>query len=182
MAIDAKWSDFSNLDAERAIALAQERLPGIVTLVLVVIVAWQAAGVFWQLIPASPSGDPITVTPPPAAGSGAPQSASADVEAIAAAHLFGELPADAPEPTPVPGVDPEELEETRLSLTLKGTMAGSEVRWVRPAPRVSSADRRPWKTARPSTRNVYVNCLSCRSSSFGFSSSRSRSNRAASDD
>jgi len=128
MAIDAKWPDFSNLDAERAVALAQEHLPGIATLILVVIVAWQAAGVIWQLIPASPSGDPITVTPPPTAGSGAPQSASADVETIAAAHLFGEVPDDAPIPDREPDVNPEELAETRLSLTLKGTMAGSDNR------------------------------------------------------
>ena len=52
-------------------------------------------------------------------------SAAADVEAIANVHVFGEADAidetAAPEPMPT-----EDLEETRLALTLKGTMAGTD--------------------------------------------------------
>ena len=127
MAIDAKWTDFSNLDGDHLIRLANARLPGIITLILVVLLGWQAARLVWVLVPGSGAGDPISATPPsgPQAANPNASGASANVETIAETHIFGEATADtAPQPAAGPNVD--ELEETRLSLTLKGTMAGSD--------------------------------------------------------
>ena len=127
MATTAKITDFSNLDADQLIKLANARLPGIVTAILVVILGWQLASLVWTFVPGSPAGDPIVATPPAAVMNAGGGSQSADVEAVASAHLFGEanpedvvvVPLDAPT---------EELEETRLALTLKGTMAGTDNR------------------------------------------------------
>ena len=127
MATTAKITDFSNLDADQLIKLANARLPGIVTAILVVILGWQLASLVWTFVPGSPAGDPIIAAPPAAVMNAGGGSQSADVEAVASAHLFGEanpedvvvVPLDAPT---------EELEETRLALTLKGTMAGTDNR------------------------------------------------------
>ncbi len=127
MATTAKITDFSNLDADQLIKLANARLPGIVTAILVVILGWQLASLVWTFVPGSPAGDPIIAAPPVAVMNAGGGSQSADVEAVASAHLFGEanpedvvvVPLDAPT---------EELEETRLALTLKGTMAGTDNR------------------------------------------------------
>ncbi len=127
MAATAKITDFSNLDTEQLLKLANARLPGIVTAILVVVLGWQLASLVWTFVPGSPAGDPITAAPPPSVVNAGAGSQSADVEAVANAHLFGEanpedvvvVPLDAPT---------EELEETRLALTLKGTMAGTDNR------------------------------------------------------
>jgi len=128
MAIPAKWSDFSSLDADRLIAQGSRVLPGAVSALLVVLLAWQLARIVWLLVPGSAAGDPPTAAPPPGAiGSQASlASTGIDVDGIAGAHLFGEASADdEPPPPPEPT---ENLEETRLALTLKGTMAGTEAR------------------------------------------------------
>ena len=126
MAIDANWTNFSGLDKDRLLALATGRLPPLVVLVLVVLIAWQLSSVFWLLMPGSAGGDPITATPPAGTVSAnRGRLGAADIEAIASVHLFGEAKAieEPTEPVPTPT---EDLEETRLALTLKGTMAGSD--------------------------------------------------------
>lgn len=129
MATPANWTDFSNLDAERAIALGNRYLPGVVTLVLVLLLGWQLARLVWLLVPASPLGDTVTAAPPPGSAASAAVAGrqSVDVEAIASAHLFGEANAEDVANLPLPSPT-EELEETRLALTLKGTMAGTDDR------------------------------------------------------
>ena len=127
MTASANITDFSNLDAEQMVKLANAKLPGVITVVLVVVLGWQLASLVWSFVPGSPAGDPITAAPPPSSARVTPGGQSADVEAVANAHLFGEakpedvvvVPLDAPT---------EELEETRLALTLKGTMAGTDNR------------------------------------------------------
>jgi len=121
MTIEAKWSDFSDLDVERALAAANRLLPRWVALALVVAIAWQLAGVIWMLMPGSNvSGTPIV---PPAQISRAQNNSSnlVDVQLIANSHLFGE--ANAEEVTVVVQENYEDLAETRLSLSLKGTIA-----------------------------------------------------------
>ncbi len=126
MAISAKWSDLSSLDGARAAALASDRLPPLVCLVLVIVLGWQLARIAWMLVPGTEAGDPIDIGPPigtTITPSG--PSRTANVEQVAAAHLFGEARAEdeivlaAPEST-------ENLQETRLALTLNGTMAGTD--------------------------------------------------------
>ncbi|HZD52179.1 MAG TPA: type II secretion system protein GspC [Woeseiaceae bacterium] len=124
-----KWSDFRTLDSDRLAAIANERLPKWVTLLLIAAIGWQLARILWMLVPGSSLGDPIETRPSGsgiAAGGGTGRSAEnrADVGAIAAAHLFGEAKA-ATAPPPVEAV-PEDLAETRLNLSLKGTIAADE--------------------------------------------------------
>lgn len=127
MAIESKFSDFSNLDKERLLAAANERLPFWITFLLVVLIAWQFARMFWMLMPGSPIGDPVTA--PGLPGAGAPTrgqpAGRIDIAAIAGAHLFGEASDEPMQPLAGPAAPIEELAETRLALTLKGTMAGS---------------------------------------------------------
>lgn len=117
-----KWSDFRSLDRDRLVTAINERLPKWVTLLLIALIAWQVARIVWMLVPGPALGDPVA---PPPATPGAPASggsaARADVQAIASAHLFGE--ADAATAPPPTEVVPENLEETRLNLSLKGTIA-----------------------------------------------------------
>jgi general secretion pathway protein C len=127
MATPANWTDISSLDAEKIVALGNRYLPGIITLVLVLLLGWQLARIVWMLVPASPLGDPIAATPPAGVASTSATARSVNVEQIASTHLFGEARAEDAVAVPLPAPT-EELEETRLALTLKGTMAGSDDR------------------------------------------------------
>ena len=96
------------------------------TLILVVAIAWQLSQIFWMLVPGSPVGDTIDAVPTSVTSgqSGVATSGRANVQTIAANHLFGEASADAV--ALIPQGPMEELDETRLALTLKGIIAGSE--------------------------------------------------------
>ena len=122
MTSNAKRLDFSNLDTDQLVAAATRTLPRWLTLVLVLVVGWQLARIAWLLVPAPAAGDPVSLpaTAPAASGGNAQ---SVDTRQIAAAHLFGTAAAeDAPAAEPV--AQPlEDLAETNLSLTLKGTIA-----------------------------------------------------------
>ena len=74
---------------------------------------------------------PPTLSPPVGSGPTGAQAGSADVQTIVAAHLFGQASAE-PVVTVVPDEPLEDLAETRLALTLKGTMAGSDNRLTQP--------------------------------------------------
>jgi len=122
MNTEAKWSDFSSLDGERTLAAAQQLLPRWVTLALVVAVAWQLAQVIWLLMPGSSAGDLIIA--PRTQGSAATSAGEVDIQTIADAHIFGEASADDTESTAVIQQQSlENLTETRLNLSLKGTIA-----------------------------------------------------------
>jgi len=124
MTSNVKWSDFNNLDVEQALAVANRILPRWVALALVAAIAWQLARIIWTLMPGSEVGNQL-ITPPVQISRSATSSAnSIDVQSIANTHIFGE--ADAVEVVVVPREDYENLAETRLSLTLKGTIASPE--------------------------------------------------------
>lgn len=125
MASEAKWSDFASLDPARTLAAANRLLPFWVGLGLVVLLAWQLASIGWALVPGPSAGDPVAVP----TGQASPQQAAggaADVNAIAAAHLFGEATEEALETAPVLTDATDDLEDTGLAnLTLKGTIASA---------------------------------------------------------
>lgn len=124
MTTEAKWSDFSSLDPERTLAAANQLLPKWVTLALVVAIAWQLARIIWLLIPGASEGD-TAITPPSQLRTPAAQtSGQIDVQSIAGAHMFGQ--AGAEPVVPEPRESYEDLAETRLSLTLKGTIAATD--------------------------------------------------------
>jgi general secretion pathway protein C len=120
MTTDAKWSDFSSLDGERTLAAVNQLLPRWVALVLVAAIAWQLARIIWLLVPGLSAEDPA-ITPPSQLRTPAGQATGhVDVQSIATAHIFGKATAE-------PVIEPpqetyEDLAETRLSLSLKGTM------------------------------------------------------------
>ncbi len=125
MATEAKWSDFTSLDGARALAAANQLLPPWVALLLVIVIGWQLANIIWTLIPGPAAGDAVVV-PAGQVVTGRADPATADVQAIAAVHLFGEASADDAAPI-VPEEPAEDLEDTRLSnLELKGTIASPE--------------------------------------------------------
>lgn len=120
----AKWTDFSGLDREQTIAAFNRTAPKWVALILIVLIAWLLARILWMLVPGSAAGDAVEVP----AGSVAARvdPGQADVQVIANAHIFGEATADtAPPPPPA---DHEDLAETRLNLSLKGTITASDER------------------------------------------------------
>jgi len=126
MAITAKWSDFSNLDSDELLSMANERLPRWITLALVLGIAWQLSQIVWMLVPASSAGDPV-VAPAAQANSGTVRRSSnqPNVRLIADAHLFGEARVEAAT-TAVASTNIDTLPDARVSLSLKGTVAASD--------------------------------------------------------
>jgi general secretion pathway protein C len=123
MTTEAKWSDIASLDGAKIFAAASRLLPAWVSLLLVVVIAWQLARIIWMLVPGPAAGDPVAAPVGQAPAPGLTDS-STDVQAIAGAHLFG-IATDEPEGVPQPAAaETENLRETRLTnLSLKGTIA-----------------------------------------------------------
>lgn len=123
MTTNAKWPDFNDLDTERLIAAASRTLPYWVTIGLVLVLGWQLARLIWLLIPGSSTGDAI-VAPVEITNRTASAGGGVNVRSIATAHLFGE--AKVGEEPAAPVAQPlDDLEETNLSLVLKGTIAAA---------------------------------------------------------
>jgi general secretion pathway protein C len=125
MTTEAKWSDFASLDGAKMFAAANRLLPAWVSLLLVVIIAWQLARIIWMLVPGPAAGDPVAAPVGQTSAQGVIDS-SADVQAIAGAHIFGIATAE-PEGILQPvAAETENLRETRLTnLSLKGTIAAT---------------------------------------------------------
>lgn len=118
-----KWSDLVSLDRSRAIAAANQLLPAWVSLVIVVLIGWQLAGIIWSLMPGSSAGANISV-PAGQLAVGAGGTAT-DVQAIANVHLFGEADRD-DAPIAGPGPEIEANRDTNINLTLRGTHASND--------------------------------------------------------
>ena len=106
-------------------ASASRTLPFWVALGLALLLGWQLARLIWMLVPGAATGDAISA-PAAQASSAVARTSGADIQAIASAHLFGEASADDTPQEPVAERALENLEETSLSLTLKGTIAAAE--------------------------------------------------------
>ena len=122
MASNSIWSEIRGMDGSQALATAGRVLPPWISLLLVLVIGWQLARIFWMLMPGSAAGD--TVEAPAAVGQLAISSSSVtDVRSIADAHLFGVADVEEEAPTFVDEIT-EDLPDTRLTnLTLKGTIA-----------------------------------------------------------
>lgn len=99
-------------------------LPRWVALVLVAGIAWQLALIIRTLMLGSDVDDRIISPPAQIVRSPGSAAGSIDVQMVANTHLFGE--ADVADIVVVPQENHENLAETRLSLTLKGTIASPE--------------------------------------------------------
>lgn len=126
MTIDAKWSDFSGLDAERVLSAMNNALPRWVALLLVIGIAWQLAQLTWMLMPGSEAGDPVNA-PPAQISRTTPAATAVNIQNIANAHLFGEADPEEVVAPPQEIIENfENLAETRLNLSLKGTIASAD--------------------------------------------------------
>lgn len=128
MTTDAKWSDLISLDSDKTLSAFNQLLPRWVTLLAALVLAWQlsllALTVADTLTPREFSpGIPVAVSPAMAVPEG-----QVDINQISSSHLFGEAGAE-----PVAAIIPVETEavaDTRLNLTLKGTIAANEARFA----------------------------------------------------
>jgi len=112
----ASLTKFDGVDA----STVNRYLPPAVSLLLVVLIAWQLAKMIWMLVPGSSTGD---VVPLPASlpKSTLAMQGSTDVRTIADSHIFGTADAEESEPLVIADAD---LADTRLvNLTLNGTVA-----------------------------------------------------------
>jgi len=125
MTTEAKWSDFASMDVAKTLAAANRLLPAWVSLLLVIVIAWQLARIIWMLVPGPSAGDAIPA-PANVLISEIRTDGSANVQDIVTAHIFGVADAD-PEQDLQPVIDDtENLSETRLTnLSLKGTIAAT---------------------------------------------------------
>ena len=122
----ANWSNITSVDGDSALDAVNRYLPPLISLLLVILIAWQAARMVWLLVPGTSAGTPV---PLPAAipGNSQASSISSDVSTIASAHMFGV--ADAAPVQQVVAVA-SDLEETkRINLTLNGTVASEIPRY-----------------------------------------------------
>ncbi|WP_405220226.1 type II secretion system protein GspC [Lentisalinibacter sediminis] len=119
-----KLAELKSMSPSDAMSAAGRHLPRWVALALVIAIGWQLASMIWMLVPAS---EDDVVAPPPAATPAPSASGNRvsgiDVAGIVNAHLFGEASADAPAPVQS---EIDDAPETRLSLTLKGTVAADD--------------------------------------------------------
>jgi general secretion pathway protein C len=123
MTTEAKWSDLASMDGPKTLAAAGQLLPTWVSLLLVIIIAWQLARLFWMLVPGPASGD-LVATPVYVAAARNAGSVATDVNAISNAHIFGIASRDDAVAAPVTTVV-EADRDTRLNLALKGTIAST---------------------------------------------------------
>ena len=121
----ANWTDFASIDGSNALSTLNRLVPPWVSLLLVIAIGWQLAGIIWTLVPGSSAGDAVVVPANMPVDSDAAGTPGADVQTIASNHLFGEADAEAPPPAAVPVAD-DNLSDTRLTnLVLKGTIASA---------------------------------------------------------
>lgn len=151
-------STLRTLRTPPALLRAYERharsLPRAVELVLVLLLAYALAGLVWKLIPA-PAGSAWQApreTPQPAGGAG---SQGPNVDLIAGAHLFGEVPAQA---------DPAlseltEAPDTRLDLTLMGILAATADRGSRALIGASNGEEKPYAIGDDVVRGVRLQAI-----------------------
>ena len=118
---EAKWSDFANFDNKRVLTEINQILPRWVILILVITISWHLSKLIWILIPGSPMGDSIVLTPSQITASATPKL-HANVQVIAATHIFGTTNDSEAVIETAPTIIDENLAETRQNLSLKGTI------------------------------------------------------------
>ncbi|HEC19628.1 MAG TPA: type II secretion system protein GspC [Gammaproteobacteria bacterium] len=109
-----------NLLARLSALGTDRRLPLLVTLLMIVLLAQGLANLTWQLLPGQ-SEEPL-VLPRNTASAGPKPATGVDVSAISQWHLFGKVQKVAPKPA----AQVTEAPDTRLNLKLRGLLASSD--------------------------------------------------------
>lgn len=117
MAIPSSLRAFENLTPQQWLDRASRTLPQVLTVVLVIAIAWQLVQLTWLLLDRSDSATPLVIAP--AAPSGPAASRGPDIQAIADAHLFGVVEAENT-------VDPSTAPQTQMNLVLSAVFATSD--------------------------------------------------------
>ncbi len=124
----ANWLNITSVDSDSAVTAVNRVLPPLISLALVILIAWQLARMAWMLVPGSSAGVavPLPDLLPASAGT---TNLSTDVNQIADAHIFGIADA-APDGELAVVSEEDDLEETnRVNLTLNGTVASEIPRY-----------------------------------------------------
>jgi len=123
MTSEAKWSDFASMESAKTLAAANRLLPPWVSVLLVVVIAWQLARLIWLLVPGPAAGDAIQA-PPQQISLASAAAGSVIAQDIADAHIFGVANSESEFASQPVVTETDNLSDTRLSnLSLKGTIA-----------------------------------------------------------
>src|SRR5688500_8971067 len=87
MSSSLSMRDLQNVSAQQWLDRASRIVPRILTVVLVVAIAWQLVQMTWLLLEREP--DATQIAPPPASVANTPRK-TVNVQAIVNAHLFGQ--------------------------------------------------------------------------------------------
>jgi general secretion pathway protein C len=115
VALPASLRDLQNLSPQQWVDRAQRSLPQIVSVVLVIAIAWQLVQLTWLLLDRSSPTQPVAVVPPSSVN--APRR-GVDVQAIVNAHLFGVPQAEQQTVT--------EAQPTQMNLVLSAVFATND--------------------------------------------------------
>jgi general secretion pathway protein C len=116
MSLSASLRDFQNLSPQQWLERASQTLPQIVSVVLVVAIAWQLVQLTWLLLDRPSSEEPVAIA---AATPGVNQPRRGiDVQAIVNAHLFG-LPQAETKAS-------EDAPQTQMNLVLSAVFAADD--------------------------------------------------------
>lgn len=105
--------DLHNVSAQQWLDRASRIVPRILTVVLVIAIAWQLVQMTWLLLEREP--EPVQIAPPPSAVN-APRK-TVNVQSIVDAHLFGQQQAQ---------VADASAPQTQMNLVLAGTWASED--------------------------------------------------------
>jgi len=109
--------DFQNVSAQQWLDRASRVVPRVLTVILVIAIAWQLVQLTWLLLAKNPEQS-AELAPPPASAVNAPRK-SVNVESIVDAHLFGT-------PQVAAVQDASAAPTTQMNLVLAGTWAAED--------------------------------------------------------
>lgn len=115
MSFSATLRDLQSQSAQQWLDRATKTLPQVLSVVLVVAIAWQLVQLVWMLLTPAPQLDAAPIVP---SGTTAERAKGVDVQSIVNAKLFGEATATSPVEGPAP--------ETQLPLVLTAVFAAED--------------------------------------------------------
>jgi general secretion pathway protein C len=108
--------DLQNVSAQQWLDRASRTVPQVLTVILVIAIAWQLVQMTWLLLERAPE-EAVDIAPPPPALANAPRK-TVNVQTIVDAHLFGVQQAAVADASSAP--------QTQMNLVLAGTWASDD--------------------------------------------------------